>query len=265
MKRNNKITKFGWYYFLGFLILLLGAFFWNDYKWNGTSDLKIGIITNDKVSVLILSPSRRMINRIETQGNTPILINGGYGWYEANKIKKLLEQENKTNLAKEIFFYNFGVIVDRVEWQDRGLMVGNLGIWGYIRFRISGENYLSNKEILATDKEKNEALLDEVGMRDLADSEILAQNLKVSIYNNSNTSGLAVFMGKRFDWMGLSVIETNNAIDNKTEMCKVVNGSEKIKKLLKEIWDCEYVDDKNLDNKEMEIYFGEKFAKMLKY
>lgn len=265
MKRNNKITRFGWYYFIGFVMLLLFAFLWNDFKWDGKSDLRIGIITDEKVGVLVLSPSRKMINRIETQASTPLLINGGYGWYEASKVKKLLKQEKDTNLAKEIFFYNFGVLVDRIEWEDSGFTLDNLGILGYIKFRLTEDNFLSNKEILSSDKIKNEELLGEIALRDLADNVILSQDLKISVYNTSSTSGVAAFMGKRLDWMGLTVIETNNATEEKIDNCKVVNGSEYLIKKLKSFWKCEFVTDDKLSSDQMEIYFGEKFAEMLKY
>lgn len=265
MKRNNRIVRFGWFYFYGFIILLLAAFLWNDFKWDGKNDFRIGIISDEKVSVLVLSPSRRMINRIETQGNTPMLVNGGYGWYEANKLKKLLKQEKNENLAKEIFFYNFGVVVDRIEWSDKGFTLENLGILGYLKFRLTEDNYLSNKEILTTDKDKNDELLGEIALRDLADNLILSQDIKISVYNTSNTLGVASFMGKRLDWMGLTVIETNNAVEEKIDNCKVINGSEYLIKKLKSLWNCEYVTDNKLDSNEMEIYFGEKFAKMLKY
>lgn len=264
-KDDDKVTKFGWFFLAGLCLLLVGAFFWKDFKWDGKKDVKIGIITDQKLSILIVSPDRNMINRLETTEKTPIWINGGYGWYEANKIKKLLQQEKKPNLAKEIFFYNFGVIPDKIEYQDSGVTMDILGIFGYLNFRINEENYLSNKEILTDNKEDNEVTLDDVAVRDLADSKVLAENIKVSVYNSSEQSGLAGFIGKRLDWMGLSVIATNNAADNTVTMCRIINGSEKINKLLKEIWNCEEVSDKSLNPDEMEIYFGEKFAKMLQY
>lgn len=264
MRKNNKIIKFGWLYFWGFLILLLGAFLWNNFKWDGKNDLKIGIITDEKISVLVLSPERRMINRVEMKPDTPVLINGGYGWYEANKIRKLLKQEKKENLTKEIFFYNFGVLVDQVEWKETGFTVENLGILGYLKFRLTEDNYLSNREVLSDDKLKNEILLDEIALRDLADNRILSSDFKISVYNDSEVSGLAAFMGKRLDWMGLTVIETSNAgegVDN----CRIVNGSDFLVNKLKDIWNCELVKDEKLGDDQMEIYFGEKFAEMLEY
>ncbi len=263
MKRSrDKVTKFAWYFLGGFMILLLLAFFWRDYRWDGKKDIRIGMIDDEGLIVMVISPTRRMINKLITVKNTPIWVSGGYGYYEAEKVKKLLLQEKKENLIKEIFFYNFGVMVDKIEWNKKEISPDLLGIIGYIRFRLSEENYLNNIEYLTTSKEDNERILDEVAVRDLADSSLLEENMKVNVYNSSDVSGLAGFLGKRLDWMGLTVIGINNSIIKEDFFCRIVSGGE-LK--IKFIWNCEKIVDKNLNIDELEIYFGENFAKMLQY
>jgi hypothetical protein len=261
-KHESKVTRFAWYCLGGLMSLLILAFFWKDYKWDGKRDIRIGMINDTGLIVMVISPERRMVNKLVTVETTPIWINGGYGYYEANKIKKLLLQEKKVNLAQDIFFYNFGVRVDKIEWDNKDINLDSLGILGYIRFRLNEDNYLSNQEYLTGDKEENERILDEVAVRDLADSRILESNIKVSVYNGSDVSGLAGFLGKRLDWMGLTVIGINTSVVKEVKVCKVISGEELKIKLP---WNCEKIVDKNLNVDEMEIYFGENFAKMLQY
>ncbi|HRS23058.1 MAG TPA: LytR C-terminal domain-containing protein [Candidatus Woesebacteria bacterium] len=261
-KHSRRINRIAWLIFGGLILLLALAFLENDFKWDGKRDMRIGIITDENLAVLVISPERRMINRVETSARTPIFIGRGYGWYEADKVKKLLIQEKKPTLAEEIFFYNFGIIPDKIEWQDRGVTPESLGLLGFFRLRLNEANYLRNKEILGENREENEALLDEVAVRDLADSNLLQANIKVTVYNGSEVSGLAAFLGKRLDWFGFTVIGTDNSPDKDDDYCRI-NASEKIRIDLP--WNCDLTIDKSLNIDEIEIYFGEKFAEMLQY
>ncbi|HPD44900.1 MAG TPA: hypothetical protein PK131_01850, partial [Candidatus Woesebacteria bacterium] len=65
-KHSRRINRIAWLIFGGLILLLALAFLENDFKWDGKRDMRIGIITDENLAVLVISPERRMINRVET-------------------------------------------------------------------------------------------------------------------------------------------------------------------------------------------------------
>jgi len=112
-------------------------------------------------------------------------------------------------------------------------------------------------------------LLKEIMPRDFADNRLLREEIKLTVFNSGQSSGMAGFMAKVLEWSGFSVV----GIDNYTGeigSCQVkygegVEGSEGFKMIKKIFNSCEYMADQSVNEKEMELYFGDNYSRMLNY
>ncbi|MCX6726322.1 MAG: hypothetical protein NTY75_00695 [Candidatus Shapirobacteria bacterium] len=80
-------------------------------------DLRLAVVTDNGISMINVSPERRMINLVEVSGEREVWIPGGLGWYRSDRIKKLLEQEKKTDKVSQILFLNYGFNPEGVLWK----------------------------------------------------------------------------------------------------------------------------------------------------
>jgi hypothetical protein len=263
-----------WLIFLGIGLVVIGLVFREIKSWND-DDFKVAVVGDSGIMMRSISWQRGMVNELWVDGKVPIWVPEGMGWYESEKIRKLLIQEKKENLAGEVMFYNFGFIPDMVIFGDDQNWLQNPGVvekWGvssYLRFLMLRSKMMVKSETIKTNLATERDLFNEIIQRDFADSRLLREDLKLTIYNSGQSSGLANFMGRVLEWSGFTVV----GIDNYSEdvgKCKIlygegVEGSYGFKIIKKEFGSCEYQQSQNVNEKEAELYFGDGYSQMLNY
>lgn len=243
--------------------------------WDGNNDYKLGIITDNEIELVSISFSRRMINILKVNGEVEMWIPEGLGWYRVDRVKKILDQENKASLANNLFFYNFGFTPDKIlflnsidDWKKNSVFLQIVGVKNWIKFQFNREDMMTKEEIIKKSLVDDYPLLSEIMMRDFSDNRVLNEDLKVGIINTTNESGMATFLADRMEWAGFSIISTENS-EKEVKNCLVEYGSEVENsfsyKILGNLWNCEMKKNESLDNSEVEIYFGDGFAQMVKY
>lgn len=259
----------GLFWILPVLILVIGLmfFFLNKKSING-EDYKIAILADDGVAMVSFSPERKMINILKLDQESKLWIPGGLGWYRNEVIKGLLTQEKQLDEIDDLFFYNFGFKADKI------LILSKIDDWKnrcWLRYGWWSNKMLLKEEVLNKDVKEEENLLDEIMVRDLAETKIVKEDLKLSVFNLTNISGLANFMARRLEWMGFSVISTETLVDDyDIDNCLIKYKLETKKSLgWKMITDslnkCKKEYDKNLNDGEIELYFGNSFSSVIKY
>ena len=261
MKKNKKLFfVFGLFIIFGFLGYLL----LNNKEEQG-SDYKIGILAEDGVALMSISKERKMINVLKIDPEAKLWIPGGLGWYRNITIKKILNQEKKTNKLGEILFYNFGYKADKLLFLKKVDDWKNLFWWKLVYYN----NFLIKDELVKEDIDMSDDFLDEVMIRDFAETKVISEDLKLSIINMTEVNGLANFMTKRFERLGFSVISVGNDLNQGKEGCKILYGQDTTNtyslSLIKKIINCEPVEDLGLNENEVEIYFDDNFSKMIEY
>ena len=262
--------KFGIWFFIGpilILILFLILFIWKRNNLNG-EDYRIGVLADDGLALISFSPERKMINVLKLNKESKLWIPGVLGWYRNEAVKNLLKQEKQLNKVDELFFYNFGFKADKV------LILDKIDGWKnkcWLKYYWWSNKMLFKEEILDKSIKEEENLLDELMVRDFAETAVVKEDLKLSVFNLTNISGLANFIARRLEWMGFSVISTETLVDDyNVENCLVkyrldINKSLGWKMLNKLTNNCQKEYDKNLNEKEIEFYFGNNFSSMIKY
>lgn len=271
--RNNKIIKRRCFnkkniLGLGILICFLGIITYTflNKKQKLGSDYKIGILADDGISLVSISKERKMINILKIGNDVQIWIPGGMGWYRNSVIKKFLLQEKKLEVFSDIIFYNFGFKVDKVLFLKKTDEWRNKFWWKLIFYN---NNYLTKEEFLDKNIDQSDDFLDEVMIRDFSETKIIKEELKLSVINTTNIGGLANFMTKRIERSGFLVVFVGNDTDKVIENCLLVFGRG-VKntyswEMLNDQFKCDQKEDLELGEGEIEIYFGDNFASMIKY
>ena len=229
------------------------------------SDFKIAILANDGVSLVSISKERKMVNMLKVSPEAKLWIPGGLGWYRNVVIKKILKQENKTDLFEDIVFFNFGFKADKV------ILAENVDDWKNIYWwkLVFGNNFLFKDELVKNDIDLSEDFLNEVMIRDFAETRVINEDLKLSIINTTDINGLANFMTKRFERLGFSVILVGNEIGENNKECQILYGKEAAStyslSLVKKIINCPTKEDVGLNGNEIEIYFDGRFSEVIHY
>jgi hypothetical protein len=262
---------------LGLLVLGLIIFFsfWGGKEKSRNLDYKLGIIAKDGIALVSISNERKMINELNLGGEVDVWIPNGMSWYNNTKVKNILEQEKKLDLAKDMFWYNFGFFPDKVlvlnsvsQWKSDSVLIKNLGIFNWLKYKINYGKMLLKQEKIDGTLGENELFLDEIMVRDFSESRINNEELRLSIFNNTNESGLASFMAKRFEWSGFSVVSTDNN-NEKVDKCLIVYGNKTDLNygwiMVNKIFDCDKKKDETLNENELELYFGDNLASVIKY
>jgi len=276
---KKKIRSKGWFLMVVFgvflIILGVGLAVWRK-GWDGKSDFKLAVISSDNLAVISISPMRDMVNVLEVDKEVMVWIPGGLGWYKADKVKRLLDQEKSFTDYRSIFFYNFGFVADRVvfldtleDWDSNNNLVSQLGVFGWIKYMMWQNSVIVGREQLAGSFEYNRETLKEVMMRDFGDDNILAEDMRLSVYNTSSETGLAGFVAERLDWAGFSVMEVSN-FEEEIEGCLMTYSPMVEKKysflMLKDFFgSCLMKEDGGLSENEIYLYLGDGFSRMLKY
>ena len=253
----------------GGVLILTIVIFWFKKNWFDNRDFKLGLLTNQGVEIVSVSKERRMINQLTISPESMVWVPKGLGWYRSDRILKLLNQENRMDLATDLFFYNYGLVPDLVlnldsddNWENNWQVVNKWGILNWLRFKLQEGQMRYKQETQKSD-------FDEILPRDFSDSLMIKEDLKVSIYNASDNMGLASFMAKLLEWSGLTVVGIENypsQIDNcKLEVPRGEKTTVGVGFLASRLKECVVEESAELPSGNVEIYFGEKFAQMLNY
>ena len=234
----------------------------------GGEDYKIAILANDGVGLVSFSKERKMINVLKLNKDSKLWIPGGLGWYRNEVVKNLLIQEKQLSKVDDLFFYNFGFKPDKI------LVLSKIDDWKnkyWLKYHWLSNNMLFKEEILDRNIKDEEDLLDEIMVRDFAETKIVKEELKLSVFNLTNISGLANFIARRLEWMGFSVVSTETLVDDyNVETCLIkyktdLNRSLGWKMLNNLTANCKKEYDENLNEGEIEFYFGDNFSSVIKY
>jgi hypothetical protein len=239
------------------------------------NDFCLGIVSPDRIALLSISPSRGMINLLTVNSEVEVWLPGGMGWYPANKIKKIFNDNKDSELIKKMFYYNFGFLPEKVaffeeinDWRDWNL-VKYLGVVEWGRYLIEQENWLYKTETINRNLSFEKETLDEILPRDFADSELQGGEIKISVVNATNENGLGSFIADRLNWMGFNVVsvESEKSKTGCEIMVKTTANSltRKYSDLLASIYKCSQVNNATLLPDETVIYLGQDYASMIKY
>lgn len=254
------------------IILIVGLVLKKGWRNN---DFRLGIITADRIALLSISPSRGMINLLTINPEIQVWLPEGMGWYPANKIKKIFENEKNTDLMKKMFYYNFGFMPEKIaifaevnDWRDWDL-VKYLGVVDWFRYLVEQENWLYKTEVVGRSLELEKENLDEILPRDFADSELQGGEIKISVVNAAEENGLGAFVADRLNWMGFNVVsvESEKGKPGCEIMLKITANSitKKYTDSLAQIYGCSMVSNTTLLPDEAVIYLGQNYASMIKY
>lgn len=267
----KKIKKILWIV----VIFGIGLFFLFRFKAGKETkgkDLKIGVITEKGLEIISISEERKIINILKIGNQVQLWIPGGLGWYRNDRIKRILDQENKRQTVSDIFFYNLGFIPDKAYFlngEDDWKKISVLGLKNWIRFKVFETNFIINEEQIGGDFiNKSDPFLNNIMARDFADTKIVNDETRLTVINATSELGLADFIANRLTWAGFSVVSLDNSTDE-TKRCLIKSGS-KIKEnysitVLNKLLGCELREDVDLDEYETELYLGENLVQMLKY
>lgn len=257
-----------------FLIIALIFGYLLKKSWH-SNDFKLGIITPGQVALLSISPERDMINLLSVDSEVEVWLPGGMGWYASNKLLKIYESDKDIKLIKKTIFYNFGFMPDEImvlnevkDWRSWNL-VKYLGPLNWLRYLFEQESWLYKTDNLTRSMEMEKEKLDEVLPRDFAESELLGQEIKIMVINDTEENGLGSFVADRLNWMGFSVTEVRSELPKKECEIMLRVGSvgviKKYTELLAKEFACSLVSNATLLENEAVIYLGQSFASMIKY
>lgn len=233
---------------------------------NKGDDYRIGIFADDGIAMVSISKSRRMVNFLQLNSEAKVWIPEGMGWYRSEVVSKILNQENKKDLSKDILFYNFGFTADKVVFLKK-MDSWRTKFWWKTKFN----NLISKNETLEKDSDVQSDWLNEVMLRDFSESKILKEDLKISIINISKENGLAGFITDNLERLGFSVVWVSTGDGEGINSCTILHGDEVEEtyswSLLKRFFGdkCKGVKDLSLNSGEVEFYFDDKFAEVIKY
>jgi hypothetical protein len=257
------------------ILFFLLFIFRNQLQYSG-NDFKIATLSDDGITLRLISSERKLMNVLTIGEEVPIWVPKGMGWYQAGRIKKLLLSEKKMDLVNDLFFYNFGFIPDVIilgepeNWINSGQVINKWGWLNYLNYRGVSEEMINRSEVISGDnREKLEEYLNESGQRDFADSRMLREDLRISIYNTSLVGGMANFVAKNLELSGLTVVGIDN-FEGGVEKCKLVYGNKAdvsygFEVMKRQFADCQEEKNEKLGENEVELYLGDGFAQMLNY
>lgn len=260
---------------LFFLLLLVFLGFISNIDRDEKLDYKLGILANDGMVLVSISKDRKMINVLNLDKETEVWIPGGMSWYKNTKVRNILEQEKKMIIAKDVFWYNFGFFTDKVlvlnsvnDWKNNGVLIRNLGPFNWLWYKFNYGKMLLKTEKINGKLNENEIILDEVMVRDFSESKLNNEELRLSVFNSTSQNGMAAFISKRLEWCGFSVISADNN-NEKVEKCLIVYGNKTDLnygfRMINKIFNCDKKYNENLNENELELYFGDSLASMIKY
>lgn len=222
-------------------------------------DVRTVYLGDREVVLETASAKRELLSEIRIAEGVKLWIPEGLGWYEAGKIKKLLEQEKKMDLVPQIMFFNFGFSADRVVTTE-----------DQVGWRVPERKLNRKTETVAGKLADNEEMLNLVMVRDMADSRLLAEDIRVSVYNTGKSPGLAALATKMLERAGLTVVTVDNYPEMEETGCRIRWGVQAandpiLGQVMGLLGDCRQEAAGDLAAGEVVIYMGERYAQMINY
>ncbi len=266
-------TKVSWIVALLVIVVSIVCWWLISNKYND-NDFRLAFVTDKGVTLRSVSWQRRMVNEVVVDNDVYLWVPKGMGWYQSDKLRKLLLMEKKETLAADIMFFNFGfspdvVIFDHDNWLTNMSVISKWGVLNvakYWWYRLS----IMVKEISVegTLDEKN-SILSQVAERDLSDSRVINDDLRLTLFNEGQSSGLATYISQILEWSGFNVVGVENAPPS-NDGCLISYGPKSeiaygfglLKRYFSE---CQWAMNKDLQDKEIELYFGDKYSQMINY
>jgi hypothetical protein len=242
-------------------------------KTNNGLDFKFGIINKDGLELVSISNERKMTNDLIVNGEVKVWSVNEGKWVESRELWNMSKNDDK--VLKDFFWYNFGFNADKIlifeekeQWKNDFNLVKIIGVKNWIKYRLNSDQMLFKKENLDKSLKEKESSLDEIMSRDFADSKLVNEETRLSVFNTTSEEGLANFISKRLEWSGFLVIGSSTS-EEKIDKCLILYGDGvDISfgwQVINKIFDCEKKYDGGLNKDEMELYFGDNFATMIKY
>lgn len=263
---------------IGGLLLLVGLVLLGESEargwWNGKDDYRLAVFSPEKIILVSISPQRGLVNELTVGEGINLWIPEGLGWYQTNRIDRLLTQEDKWGLAAKVAFYNYGfwpqqvVVTDQADnWDSWMLLAKNTGIINAIHLKLVLNSLLYRNDDISSDPDKD-TTLDEWLVRDYADTNWLDNESKITIINASDDRGVADWLARRLTWMGLSVVDTESG-EGQTD-CRIRVANDQSPKpavaFLKTVLNgCTEEASEQLNPDEVEVVVGKNWVKMLQY
>jgi len=251
------VKKFFWFKIFPILVLIGVLVLLNKYSWQG-DDISILSINNDKVEIISVSPDRGVVNDYTVE-NVDLWIPNGMGWYPVSRAGLIVK--NDENLAKKIAFYNFGfwpkLVIINEKWDSNQSLLSHLGPVGFLRYKLSTDNWLWKKDTL---KMQN---LAEIMPRDMADNKVIFADIKLNIVNATGKNGFGNMIADRLEWWGAMVtsVQTRD-VENKSRLYFDFKSKEAIyARELATIFGCEAQDRAG----GIELVLGTELEEVLKY
>lgn len=274
-KKINAKLIFAIFWLLFLVVIIFFGAWSKKEKKDQNLDYKLGIVADDGVALVSISNERKMVNVLNLDDEVELWVPQGVAWQNNKQIKNVLEKDKKTDLAREMFWYNFGFPTDKIlflnsvnQWDEDSILIKNWGLVNWLKYRWDYGKMFLKKEKIQGKLADNDLFLDEVMVRDFSESRLNNEDLRLSIFNNTSESGLANFMAKRLEWTGFSVVSTDNN-GEKIDKCLIIYGNKTDLnygwKIINQIFDCEKQYNENLNENELELYFGDKLAAMIQY
>ncbi len=244
-------------------------------NWNGKDDLRIGIIGENGMGIVAISPERRMVNVMKIDREVKVWVPFGYGDYMAGKVEKLLKSEGKNDYLNYVYYYNFGFWPDVVlkddkidNWQNFSDLCAGIGLENYLKYRSMAKDMLYNEEMESGEIKDNPNMAETLP-RDFADNRLVDEEYRLTLRNNSGIGGLASWLANKMEASGIVVVglETGEVDENECEIVfgKEAKASYTMGILRKVFWGCDFREDEGFDEMEIEMNMGKSFASMLKY
>jgi len=258
------------------IIVVWGIWWIINNNWDGKDDVRIGVIANNGLTLIDLSSKRKILNYLAIDPEVEVWIPRGLGWYRAGRVKKIMEVEKKEELGKELFFYNFGFFPEKIvrlknkdDTNSNRFWMKELGGVGFARWWLVRDSFMTKREEIKKNLMAEGGILDEIMMRDFADTKLVESEFRLSVVNGSEIQGLANFLSEKLGWEGYTINSIEN-VEKIGEKCVVNINNEKkndllmieLKKILNE---CDFRITKSLNTSEIEIILGEGYGQMLDF
>lgn len=241
-------------------------------------DIRLATVAEDGVGLISISPARGVINTANLDKDSMMWMGARHGWYKVDRFNKIINELSGDLEKKMVFWINYGFWPDKVvrvteidSWEDWGNFNRAFGILGGVMMRYKISRLFTND--LKIDGMGEEGVT-ELMSREFADNNIVDQGLQVSVFNNGDVDGLALFASNRLRGMGFNVVEVAPWYGQREDGCMLIKPKQQkrsmdaivfLERLISYWPNCQIRVDELIDSNTVEIVLDDKWAKMINY